>query len=65
MARVTKMPTKAERDFQILVDEVYLRWDNPVGTRATVERRMLKDFGNPDKMAVWEMAARSKKWSVV
>ena len=62
MAR--KFIPKAQREFNILVDSVYAKWDDPRKTRQAVEKRLLRDSADPDKMALWEIAASSKKWSI-
>lgn len=59
-----KLRPRAEREFDLMVDAVYAKWDDPRKTRKAVEHTLMEDWSNPDRMALWRIAASSLRWSV-
>ena len=62
MAR--KLKPKGERDFNQMVDAIYAKWDSPRKTRKAVERTLMKDWNDPGRMVLWQIAATSLRWGI-
>lgn len=65
MARTARHKDRVEAEFDEITELVYLKWDNARKTREAVNKKVTQDWNNPDRMAIWRLAAISNNWDIV
>jgi hypothetical protein len=56
--------SKGVTEFETFVQQVYNKWDHPEKelNKDVLAQSILRCWGDPDKMAWWEICAASKRW---
>ena len=66
--RTVRQRARRTREFDLFCELVYNKWEGRSGTDKQYENfknKILRDWNDPDKMALWKLLGMSISWEVI